>query len=129
MATTTSASAATKTTTSHNGDEKKIGEEKKIEEKKIENEKKTKEKKATCSSLYCVRPKDCLQRVKNDINGEEGPKARCYKRWEVFENCLSVISVSLLGASFFFSWVILQTTTFSFGQPLPMHIPGACSKL
>jgi len=76
----------------------------------------------------CVRPKECKTRVLKDINGETGPISKCYKRWEVFENVLSVLSVSLLGASFFFSWVILRTTTFSYGQPMPMHIPGGCSK-
>ena len=76
----------------------------------------------------CVRPKECKTRVLRDINGEPGPRSKCYKRWEVFENALSVLSVSLLGASFFFSWVILRTTTFSYGQPMPMHIPGGCSK-
>ena len=70
----------------------------------------------------CVRPKECKTRVLKDINGETGPISKCYKRWEVFENVLSVLSVSLLGASFFFSWVILRTTTFSYGQPMPMHV-------
>ena len=86
-------------------------------------------KKVKCScKTCCVRPSECKARVKDDIAGEPGPISRCYKRWEVFENILSVTTVSLLGISFFFSWVILQTTTFSFGQPMPMHVPGGCSK-
>ena len=82
------------------------------------------------SSNSCARPSDCKRRINNDLNGDDinGPISRCYKKWEIFENFLAVLTVSLLGLSFFFSWVVLQTTTFSFGQPIPMHIPGGCSK-
>lgn len=74
----------------------------------------------------CATSKDYVQRIKDDLQDCGGPVEAWTHMSEVFQQFVALIAMVGLGVSFLVTWVFSGNMAFTYGQPYPMFVEGAC---